>query len=120
MAEYIKREEFRLAMQHIYNDPTCPMHIAAEIEQIIDCAPAADVAPVRHGEWIWKHRHRGGINTYEGYDEMGEKHRITIDERYEVDDPYCSVCGKLNDGSCLNFCSNCGAKMDGGAGRAVD
>lgn len=46
MAEYIDREELRAAMQHIYNDPTCPMHIAAEIEQIIDCTPAADVAPV--------------------------------------------------------------------------
>ena len=46
MAEYTNREELRAAMQHIYNDPTCPMHIAAEIEQIIDCAPAADVAAV--------------------------------------------------------------------------
>lgn len=48
MAEYTDREELRMAMASVCSDPTCPMHIAAEIEQIIDCAPAADVAPVVH------------------------------------------------------------------------
>lgn len=46
MSEYINREELRAAMQHIYNDPTCPMHTVAEIEQIIDCAPTVDAEVV--------------------------------------------------------------------------
>lgn len=66
-----------------------------------------------HGKWIYKHRHRGGFRTYEGYDEFGEKHRITVDERIEIDEPYCSVCGKLNESIYLNYCPNCGAKMEG-------
>lgn len=52
MAEYVNREEFVAAMQHIYNDPTCPMHIAAEIEQIIYCAPVIDAEPIRNGRII--------------------------------------------------------------------
>lgn len=67
---------------------------------------------VKHGEWIWKHRHRGGFETRTGYDELGYPHTITIDNRYEIDDPYCSVCGKLG-GDFLNYCGNCGAKMNG-------
>lgn len=81
----------------------------------LDRIPLEDVAPVVHGRWNYKHRHRGGVNIYEGIDELGEKRRISVDERYETDDPYCSRCGKLNDGSLLNYCPNCGAKMDGGA-----
>lgn len=69
--------------------------------------------PVVHGRWIYKHRHRGGIRIYEGKDEMGETRRISVDERYEIDDPYCSECGKLNESVWLNYCPNCGAKMDG-------
>lgn len=73
---------------------------------------SADVAPVVHGHWVYKHRHRGGINQYTGPDSMGELHTISLDERYETDDPYCSRCGKLNEASSLSFCPNCGAKMD--------
>ena len=48
MAEYIEREEINEAMKEVCDDPSCPMHVAAEIAQIIDCAPAADVVPVVH------------------------------------------------------------------------
>lgn len=104
MAEYTDREELRAAMQHIFNDPACPMHIAAEIEQIIDCAPAADVAPVVHGQWIrphWKNNN------------------------YCCD---CSECGgeamhrdyQWDKNGVYPICPNCGAKMDGGDSDAVD
>ena len=46
MAEYIEREEINEAMKEVCDDPSCPMYVAAEIAQIIDCAPAADVVPV--------------------------------------------------------------------------
>lgn len=63
------------------------------------------------GRWNYKHRHRGGFRQYTGLDSMGELHTITVDERFETDDPYCSECGKLNESVFLNFCPNCGAKM---------
>lgn len=62
----------------------------------IEDAPAADVAPVVHGRWI--------------YDKKAQR-------------PYCSVCkrhfyGATN--SPMSYCPNCGAKMDGGDNEALD
>jgi hypothetical protein len=68
------------------------MFIAATVDQMIDYEPAADVAPVVHGEWI------------------------TID-----DISRCSECGyipaydsAIDDLFYSPFCPSCGAKMDGG------
>lgn len=85
-----------------------------DIQDFLDNIPTADVAPVKRGRWLYKHRHRGGFRTYEGYDEFGEKHSVRVDERYEIDEPYCSECGKWNESVWLNYCPNCGAKMSGG------
>ena len=74
-------------------------------------APAADVAPVVRGHWVVKRRIRGGFRVHEGVDEHGVRHRITVDERYEVADPYCPVCGKVNESVRLNYCPNCGARL---------
>lgn len=51
MKEYIKREVLSKIMNDIAEDETCPMNIAADIYQAVDCIPAADVEPVRHGYW---------------------------------------------------------------------
>lgn len=67
------------------------------------------------GEWITKHRHRGGFRTVTVVDSFGEKHTGMVDERWECDDLYCSVCGKIAHDAFLNYCANCGAKMKGGA-----
>jgi hypothetical protein len=82
---------------------------------IVQTLPKEDIAPRAEGEWIEKHRHRGGFETFTGIDHMGEKHTIRVDRRYECDDLYCSICGKLASDVSLNYCSNCGAKMKGGA-----
>ena len=47
MDEYISRQSIQKRMDNITNDPTCPLHIAAEIDQCIDLEPAADVVPRR-------------------------------------------------------------------------
>ena len=79
----------------------------------LESEPSADVVEVRHGEWIKKHRHRGGFRTVTVTDSFGEKHTGRVDNRYECDDLYCSVCGKIAHEAFLNYCANCGAKMDG-------
>ena len=87
----------------------------------IDNFPTADVAPVRHGHIIWKRRRRGGFRhakclhrfcNFVIEDNAPCKHIAKIDERYTTDEPYCSECGKLL-GDFLNYCGNCGARMDG-------
>lgn len=117
--EYIGRETLRKILKdwrdaHADADDEQGCGLLEDVIWEVDAQPAADVAPVVHGEWIYKRRYRGGVNVYEGVDEFGEKRRVWIDMRREIDEPYCSVCRKLNDGSSLDYCPNCGARMDGG------
>ena len=86
MDEYIKRETaVRAVMAAKWGDGSD----GAMAMEIVASAPAADVAPVRHGRWI--------------YDKKAQR-------------PYCSVCkgyfyGATN--SPMSYCPNCGTKMDG-------
>lgn len=62
---------------------------------VFDCVrsvPAADVAPVVHGEWIAK-VHNDGLGNYTLY--------------------HCSECDCKNAYK-RNYCGDCGARMDGG------
>ena len=78
----------------------------------VEHAPTLDVAPVVHAHWVIKHVHRGGMHRYTGFDDFGEEYTITVDERVEYDDRYCSRCGKQSSENFLNYCAHCGAKMD--------
>ena len=69
------------------------------------------VEKVWRGEWVKRHKHRGGFRHVKGFDDMGEQHEVTIDERCEYDDLYCSKCGKQSPDNFLNFCGYCGAPM---------
>ena len=98
MAEYIEREALIKAIE---ND--CLELVYYTKEDAIQCVkaiPAADVAPVRHGQW-----ERIGIRGRKG---------LTI---Y----PCCSACGMVFaayrsewEGSrgAWKFCPNCGARMN--------
>ena len=94
-----------------------PVHLGSQKQEAIRVALAVLRGPSREqvermrGEWIMKHRHRGGFRRATGVDDMGEQHTITIDERYEYDDRYCSKCGKQSPDNFLNFCGYCGAPM---------
>ena len=68
----------------------------SELIKYIDEMPTADVEVVRHGEWIWTE------NGEEDY------------EQFWV----CSVC-KEKSYIETKFCSDCGAKMDGGKDENV-
>ncbi|OUO75509.1 zinc ribbon domain-containing protein [Anaeromassilibacillus sp. An250] len=69
------------------------------------------VEKVWRGEWVKRHKHRGGFRRVKGFDDMGEQHEVTIDERCEYDDLYCSKCGKQSPDNFLNFCGYCGAPV---------
>ena len=92
MAECIEREAVLRAVQRQRSPCRSPAQ-----NRMLDCLKsdvirisAADVAPVVHGRWI--------------YDKKAQR-------------PYCSVCKEYFYGatnSPMSYCSNCGAKMDGG------
>ena len=118
MTEYIEREEINKAMKEVCDDPSCPMHVAAEIAQIIDCAPAADVAPVVHGAPVTKTR----TELLTGYhEEIGvfaaDGSNLYRKNMVHTDIPYdhCPVCGAVLCSRWHNFCGKCGARMDGAA-----
>ena len=113
--DYISREAVweMLEKAHIVSDGEYCGYCTEDIS--IDDIPAADVEPIKRGHWVEKHRHRGGYRQVTGKEPMSlsnETHTIIIDERYEIDDLYCSECGKLNESVFTNFCPNCGAKMN--------
>lgn len=80
MADYIEREAALNAQNKSMN--------LAECRKRLERLPVADVAPVRHGQWL-----RGNMPTYGGYK--------------------CSVCGGNTVHYKANYCPNCGARMDG-------
>lgn len=90
MAEYIEREALIAAIE---ND--CPELVYYSKREAIDCIkaePAADVAPVRHGRWIEK--------CVTGFD----KAFCTVF--------VCAECEKGYRTPNMNYCPNCGARMD--------
>lgn len=94
MAEYIERET---AVKAVLRERKPENSVAQNrklsiIQRELVTIPAADVAPVVHGEWVLFRRSITG--AYSLY--------------------YCSACragGMVKS----NYCPDCGAKMDGGA-----
>ena len=94
MDEYINKTEilFEMATSLIPQDYEITRAYAIA-KDIIKKAPAADVAPVVHGEWR-------------------ERSLWIIRYPYE-----CSNCNYVSD-LATNYCPNCGARMDGGNSNA--
>lgn len=102
MDEFISREETIKRIKEVYcvgcnsyNGVRCRACGTGDAIDMFEDAPAADVAPVRHGRWELTGADkygRGGIWKCTGRD----------------------GCGKFYPYKC-DFCPNCGAKMDGGA-----
>lgn len=98
------------------NEWDCGYNTAmAEMQEFIKQLPSADVQPVRRGHWIWKERHRNSLRVVKGIDRYGKEGDLQIHEEYKEKVNYCSECGKQGHEVSLNFCPNCGARMDGGA-----
>ena len=88
--EYIDKTRL---MQRIHTGMT----LIEAMQEIID-APAADVAPVRHGRFLG--------TEFDGYADG-------LPVYYEWQ---CSECGRIfeDEEPAYEFCPYCGAKMDGG------
>lgn len=91
MAEYIEREALitKFKKMELGEHGLIERLFADGVYAVIAAFPAADVAPVVHGRWI--------------YDKKAQR-------------PYCSVCkgyfyGATN--SPMSYCPKCGAMMDG-------
>ena len=97
MDEYIEREATVKLLRSLgsrdYRREKGTIQEAIKMVSFPEYTPSADVAPVRHGRWIERKSFHadGGVSAK------------------------CSVC--KNDvqylGNPLNYCPNCGAKMDG-------
>ena len=99
MAEYIEREAtielLRSLGSRDYRREKGTIQEAIKMVSFPKYTPSADVAPVRHGRWI---------DTYP-YIEPNPMSMYGI----------CSECGfEQGISKYLNYCPNCGAKMDGG------
>ena len=92
MAEYIRKEDIEQKIQDGLNNLVLG-HDAIEVLGMIYEMPAADVAPVRHGRWVHEHISEGYAWVMCSECEA-VIHKILINKR-------------------LNYCPNCGAKMDG-------
>ena len=106
MAEYIEREAISEEIRKYYykNPPNFSYGEGFDrgldrAQRAILDAPAADVAPVRHGRWV------------DAYPDI-EPNPMFM---YGI----CSECGfEQGISKYLNYCPNCGAKMDGGDGNS--
>lgn len=82
----------------------------------IDTLPAVDAVPVVHGEIIWKNRKKL-VKRYDAepccFDAEANPLYHATNKHITEKVAYCPVCKKRMDGDFLNFCDNCGARMDG-------
>ena len=104
MDEYIEREAISEEIRKYYykNPPNFSYGEGFDrgldrAQRAILDAPAADVAPVRHGRWVQ-------VICHEEFEDG------FVDRVKEC----CSVCHAPNWQRTTNYCPNCGAKMDGG------
>jgi len=83
-------DDIKDALRSVSEDTTCPVHIAAEIDQIVELAPTVDAVEVVHGRWVNPYMNRYGHPCH-----------------------CCSICGFTASYQDKNYCPNCGAKIDG-------
>ena len=115
MARYIDADKLLKDMEFVTNDVTCPLHIAATIDQTISLAETADVVEVKHGEWIIDTSIKEGT-----FYEVNYKILITCsicgNRHFLGTQPYCNFTQEdLKEDSYrkYRYCGQCGTKMDG-------
>lgn len=98
MDEYISREAAYREIMALTLIPHISPIASAGVQKaahVVHEIPSADVAPVRHGRWVVEEKDFGFAP--------------------------CSLCGEIHevDAEPINYCPNCGAKMDGRTGEPM-
>ena len=88
MVEYINRERARFEAKRYFKNMD---EIQEDLDMLFCMLPSENVAPVRHGRWVKRGRRWQCTNC---------KVLMSIDGTPKE--------------NLLNYCPNCGAKMDGG------
>ena len=91
MDDYISIQAAYDVLTDYYHQRTKIQHIA--LQEALNRVPKADVRPVRHGHWV---------NV-----------RISVTGESDAE---CDQCGAIvhdNFSNVINYCPNCGARMDG-------
>lgn len=78
-----------------------------EIGTVEECREAVERQKAKRPKKVL--RHRGGFNKYHCPNCDTD---YCKDERYEIKEEYCPVCGKLMDSCFRKFCGNCGQAID--------
>ena len=142
MAEYIDKNATVGILEAMSRsaDCECIKKRLEKEEKRVSAIPAADVAPVVHGRWIFTKRHlwykdeNGNIdewrvdNGFHNGPECQICHTAFCEHctpdwsttECEIGHYYCSECAETSRDAHENYCPNCGAKMDGGDGDAAD
>ena len=120
MAEYIERETFLKDIEERYclpckeagrdhNGCKCRACWVDDMRGDVIDEPAADVAPVRHGRWIfgkdlpysWGQMPKNKYHLYcSECLEQAFNRSEDNDPDFDVDTPYCPICGAIMDGKC--------------------
>lgn len=119
MSDYINRDEL---IKHIKDLPTlwgddsalCAYHLTKAIVEI-ENAPAADVQEIKHGEWIESGYY--DISCVCSCCGAEAQYTSTFKETFDYDweeNLYPTGYEEIREYIRTPFCSNCGAKMDGG------
>lgn len=99
MAEYITKSKLKEYIEKYCNPEGCIRITAEDVYKTalttIECVPTADVVEVKHGEWLEIIKDIGRGRTLISYQ--------------------CNQCDVYTAKE-LNYCPNCGAKMDGRRG----
>lgn len=102
MADYISREAAIVDFERCNHEK--PVWTPQRVKTLLMRIPAADVEPVRRGEWLRTDDDWNSLTTFQ-CTVCGEEFCFEIDEDIEL----------LN----YNYCPNCGAKMNGGVGSEL-
>ena len=118
---YVSVKELEEAMKFVTEDTTCPLHIAATIDQTIALLPDANVEEVKHGKWIIDNTRRDCVDDrfyrlYITCSECGKTHYLGT-TRYKNEYDSEEKLKSLSTFADHSFCGRCGAAMGNSAGE---
>ena len=92
-----------------YDEYQIPVSV---VKAHINEAPTVELEPRKQGKWIWKDRHINRVYKVTGITVTGQYDTVKVHDEHNEFRNYCSICGKLGDDMFMNYCPNCGAKME--------